>query len=118
MHLCITQKNTDMAKKLLVKTPRTTDGSQIKYGKDRMPIFNHTFLPLTAQKHLESENARLEEHLRHSWQIVETEMAYDNSGRMVERVVGGSSEQEDSVPTAKKAAKPKGKAESEDPTEE
>lgn len=63
-----------MAKKLLVKTPQTTDGITPMFDEEKRLIYKETFLPTTARVQLEGINATLPEILRHEFSEVETEI--------------------------------------------
>lgn len=66
-----------MAKKLLVKTVQTTDGTTIAYGANKQPIIKETLVPNTpiVRRELNSLNSGLPEHLRHEFEEVEVNAA-------------------------------------------
>lgn len=68
-----------MAKKLLIKTPQTTDGTTLAY-EGKQPIIKETIVELTAKKQFESLNASLPEHLQHEFEEVEVD---DKTGKIV-----------------------------------
>jgi BMFP domain-containing protein YqiC len=60
-----------MAKKLLVKTPQTIDGSNLRYDENRQVIFKTSIVELGAKKNFESLNAKLPAQLRHEFEVVD-----------------------------------------------
>jgi len=80
-----------MAKKLLVKSPQTTDGTTIAYDSKKQPLYRETIVELTAKKQFESLNAAFDRagngHLKHEFETVDV----DDNGNIVK-------------PTAKKDA--------------
>lgn len=66
-------------KKLLVRTPQTKDGINLKYDSDNQPVYKQSIVELGARKQLDSINSTLPEHLRH--QIMEVEV--DDKGNLI-----------------------------------
>jgi BMFP domain-containing protein YqiC len=62
-----------MAKKLLVRTPVTTDGVSLVYDENKQPVYRSSIVELAARKGLESINATLPKVLRHEFEVVEVE---------------------------------------------
>jgi hypothetical protein len=60
-----------MPKRLLVRTPQTKDGVNLKYDKDKKPLYRESIVELRAKKNLESLNAKLPTHLRHEFAEIE-----------------------------------------------
>jgi cell division protein FtsB len=59
-----------MANKLKVLVPRTKDGKNLVYDENKQPIFDSHILELTAKSALESISAKLPEHLRYKFEII------------------------------------------------
>jgi len=68
-----------MAKKLLIKTPQTTDGTTLAYDESKQPLYKETIAELGARKELESINNSMPEVLRHEIEEVEV----DDAGNIV-----------------------------------
>lgn len=49
---------------LRVQTPRTSDGTNLVYDKNRQPIYDESESPLSARKHLDRINKKLPEPLK------------------------------------------------------
>lgn len=62
-----------MAKKLLIRTPQTTNGIDLAYDDKKQPIYKETIVELTAKKHFESINNSLPDTLRHEIETVEVD---------------------------------------------
>ena len=60
-----------MAKKLLIRTPQTTDGINLRYGADKQVVYKETIVELGAKGNFESLNAKLPTHLRHEFKVVD-----------------------------------------------
>ncbi len=56
-----------MAKKLLVLTPVTKDGTTLLYDDNKQPIMKETIVELGAKKNFESLNSKLPPQLRHDF---------------------------------------------------
>lgn len=61
-------------KKLLVRTPRTSDGRNPDYDDKRQVIYTETVVEPYAKKFLESENATRPTVLRHEFEEVQVEV--------------------------------------------
>jgi hypothetical protein len=61
-----------MPRKLLVRTPKTSDGVNLVYDDKNQVVYTESILELSARKGLESLNARLKPNLRHI--ITETDV--------------------------------------------
>ena len=64
-----------MAKKLLIKIPKTGNGGQLLYDKNNEPLFQTTIVELGAKALYEDQNAKLPKHLRMSFEEIEVEDA-------------------------------------------
>jgi len=64
-----------MADKITIRTPQTTDGTNLAYDENEKVIYKETEVPASARKHFESLNASLPEHLRHKIIEKKTEKA-------------------------------------------
>lgn len=73
-----------MAKKLLVRTPKTMDGITPMHDSDDRKLYSESLLPVTAMKHLENENSRRADGMKHKISIVEV----DESGNIVRDKAG------------------------------
>ena len=62
-----------MAKKLLVRTPQTNNGTTLVYDDKKQPVYKESIVELAAKKGLESINAKLPSHLRHEFSVIEVE---------------------------------------------
>ncbi len=60
-----------MAKKLVVITPQTTDGINLKYDANKQVVVKESIVELAAKKNFESLNAKRPEHLRHTFKVIE-----------------------------------------------
>jgi len=63
-----------MAKKLLVKTPQTTDGVNLRYDENKQVVYKTSIVELGAKKNFESLNAKLPAHLRHEFETVDIDV--------------------------------------------
>lgn len=59
-----------MAQKLKVKTPVTTDGTNLAYDSNRQPVYTESIVEVAARPIFESLNAGLPEHLRHELTVI------------------------------------------------
>jgi hypothetical protein len=62
-----------MAKKLLVRQPKTTDGITIAYDDKQQPIYKEAIVEPWAKKQFESLNGSLPPHLRYTFQEIEVD---------------------------------------------
>lgn len=60
-----------MAKKLLVRTPKTLDGKSLVYDADKRPVYSESIVELGARKTLESLSASMPKHLRYELEEVD-----------------------------------------------
>lgn len=60
-----------MAKKLLIKTPQTTDGTTLRYDDNSQVVYKNSILELGARKNILNLNAKLPKHLQHVIEEVE-----------------------------------------------
>jgi len=56
--------NTSSKAWLKVSTPLTVDGNHLAYDAKNQPLFQITFLPLSAKKEFERNNSKLPQHLQ------------------------------------------------------
>jgi 5'-deoxynucleotidase YfbR-like HD superfamily hydrolase len=63
-----------MSKKILVRTPQTTDGNNLRYDENKQVVYAESIVEAAAQKEFESLNTILPEHLRHEFKEIEDEV--------------------------------------------
>jgi hypothetical protein len=63
-----------MSKKILVRTPQTTDGNNLRYDENKQVVYAESIVEAAAQKEFEGLNAILPEHLRHEFVEIEDEV--------------------------------------------
>ena len=71
-------------KHLRVEIPQTIDGINILYDENKRPVIKTVFLPFTAKRNIESNQAFLPEHLQAKITIVEGDLAVKSSKEKVE----------------------------------
>lgn len=89
-----------MAKKLLIRTPQTTNGIDLAYDEDRQPIFKETLVPIEGKKMFESLNNSMPEQLRAEFKTVEV----DENDRIVTAKAAAHEAEETETKTRKNAA--------------
>lgn len=62
-----------MAKKLLIRTPQTIDGTNLRYDANKQVVYKTSIVELAARKNIINLNARLKEHLHHIIEEIEVE---------------------------------------------
>lgn len=70
-----------MAKKLLIRTPVTSDGKNLVYDENKKVIYKESYAELSAEQLLKEQNALLPEHLRS--EISKVELPEDAEGATV-----------------------------------
>lgn len=59
----------DMAQKLRVLTPQTTDGKTLAYDEKNHPVYNESIVEVAAKADFDNLNAKLPKHLQHKLEI-------------------------------------------------
>lgn len=70
-----------MAKKLLIKTPQTSDGTNLLYDENKQVIVKESYAEPKSKTHFESLNAKTPKHLQS--EISEVYVEFDKLGNVI-----------------------------------
>lgn len=69
-----------MAKKLLIRTPQTSDGTNLLYDSNRQVVYKESYAEPKSRGHFENLNAKTPKHLQH--EISEVDVEFDKLGNV------------------------------------